>query len=70
MRVRTPRPWAERAHIVSFDVGGAKKASAAVEALRKRGILTSEKDGHLRAAVHFYNTPEDVDRFLEAVREA
>ena len=64
--VRTPRPWVERAGIVSFDLG--RHAGQAVADLRARNIVVSEKDGHLRAAVHFYNTEDDLDRFLDAVQ--
>ena len=34
-----------------------------------RNILVSQKDGHLRASLHFYNDEADVDRFLDAVAE-
>ena len=66
IKVRTPRPWAERAGIVSFDVGG--RASEAVARLRERSVVVSEKDGHLRVAAHFYNSKDDLDRFLRALR--
>ncbi|MCB1546855.1 MAG: aminotransferase class V-fold PLP-dependent enzyme [Hyphomicrobiaceae bacterium] len=67
IRVRTPRPWSERAGIVSFDVGN--RADALVASLQARNILVSQKDGHLRASLHFYNDEADVDRFLDAVAE-
>jgi selenocysteine lyase/cysteine desulfurase len=42
--------------------------SAAVEAaLRQRGVLASARGPAIRLAPHFYNTPEDVDRALEAL---
>ncbi len=66
IRLRTPRPWEERAGIVSMDLG--HHAGAAVAALRERSIVVSEKDGHLRAAVHFYNNDDDLDRFLDALQ--
>ena len=64
--IRTPRPWAERAGIVSFDLG--HHAGQAVAELRERNIVVSERDGHLRAAVHFYNTEDELDYFLDAVQ--
>lgn len=66
IKVRTPRPWTERAGIVSFDIGchaGEKQAQ-----LRARNIVVSEKDGHLRTAVHFYNVEDDLTRFLDALQ--
>jgi len=65
IRVRTPRPWHERAGLVSFDL--LKPAEPAVAALKKKGIIVSEKDGYLRTGVHFYNNEDDVDRLLEAL---
>jgi selenocysteine lyase/cysteine desulfurase len=67
IRVRTPKRWEDRAGIVSFDVG--PETSRIVTELRKKSVIVSAKDNHLRAAVHFYNTEEDVDRFLEALRK-
>ena len=66
IKVRTPQPWAERAGIVSFDIGchaGDKQAQ-----LSARKIVVSEKDGHLRTAVHFYNSEDDLTRFLDALQ--
>ena len=65
IRVRTPRPWAERAGLVSFELG--RPAGPAVAALKKMGIIVSEKDGFVRTGVHFYNDEGDIDRFLEEV---
>lgn len=66
LKVRTPRPWEERAGIVSFDIG--RHAGEAVAGLRRDGIVVSEKDGHLRAALHFYNNEEDISRLLDGLR--
>lgn len=63
-KVRTPHPWREWAGIVSFDLG--RHAGNSVEAMRRQGIVVSEKDGHLRAAMHFYSNEGDFDRVLDA----
>ena len=42
--------------------------NALVAALDARGIVTSERDGNLRVSAHAYNTVEDVDAVLEALR--
>lgn len=67
IRLRTPRPWHERAGLVSFDIG--KPAGPAVAALKKKGIVVSEKDGYVRAGVHVYNDEGDIDRLLHALVE-
>src|SRR5262249_47573259 len=67
IRVRTPRPWTERAGLVSFDLG--KSAAPAVAALKKRRIIVSEKDGFVRAGLHFYNDEADIDRLLDGLTE-
>ena len=43
-------------------------AGVAVAALREQNIVVSEKDGHLRAATHFFNNENDHDRFLNALQ--
>lgn len=63
--VRTPRPWRERAGIVSFVQRGS--ADSCVKALRARGIVASAKDGFVRASVHFYNDENDLEAFVEAL---
>lgn len=68
IRVRTPRPWAERAGLVSFELG--RPAGPTVAALKRKGIIVSEKDGFVRAGVHFYNDEGDIDRFLDEVSRA
>lgn len=66
LKVRTPHHWTERAGIVSFDLG--RHAGETVRQLRRDGIVVSEKDGHLRAAVHFYNNEGDIDRLLDGLQ--
>jgi selenocysteine lyase/cysteine desulfurase len=68
IRVRTPRPWLERAGIVSMDLG--RPAADAVRQLAQRKIVLSEKDGFVRASVHAYNNEDDIDGLLDALRSA
>jgi selenocysteine lyase/cysteine desulfurase len=42
--------------------------NALVAALDASGIVTSERDGNLRVSAHAYNTLEDVDAVLDALR--
>ena len=43
--------------------------NALVAALEARGIVTSERDGNLRVSAHSYNTEEDIDAVLDALRD-
>ncbi|MEM7776449.1 MAG: aminotransferase class V-fold PLP-dependent enzyme [Pseudomonadota bacterium] len=61
-KVLTPRPWHERAGIVAFEVPG--DAAKLEMKLREDGIRTAHKDGHMRCAVHFYNSYDDIDRLM------
>lgn len=60
--VATPRPWHERAGIVSFKLPGDPERTVAE--LRGKNIVCSTKDGYVRSAVHFYNTADELDRFV------
>ncbi len=66
IRVRTPRHWPERAGIVSLDLG--RHAGDTVKALKSEDVIVAEKDGHLRASLHFYNNEEDIDRFFATLQ--
>jgi selenocysteine lyase/cysteine desulfurase len=37
--------------------------------LMKRGIITSHRDGNVRASFHFYNDAHDVETFIAAMRD-
>jgi selenocysteine lyase/cysteine desulfurase len=58
----------ERSGIVTFRVPGADNA-ALWKALMGRKAVCSHRAGGIRLSPHFYNTPEEVDRMFEAVRE-
>lgn len=66
--VRTPRPWQQRAGIVSMDLR--RDAGEAVRQLAERKIIVSEKDGFVRASVYAYNNESDIDTLLDALRGA
>jgi cysteine desulfurase / selenocysteine lyase len=66
--VRTPRPWQQRAGIVSMDLR--RHAGDAVRQLAERRIIVSEKDGFVRASVHAYNNESDIDTLLDALKGA
>jgi cysteine desulfurase / selenocysteine lyase len=63
-RILTPRAAASRAGIVSVADSSCEDR---VSELRARGIIVWGRDGRLRASMHLYNGPGDVDRLLDAL---
>jgi selenocysteine lyase/cysteine desulfurase len=63
-RVVTPRRPKRRGALVCV---AALDASALVAALRREGIVTSERDGNLRISAHCYNSVDDVDAVLASL---
>jgi selenocysteine lyase/cysteine desulfurase len=68
LAVRSPRGEGEWSGIVS--VVPRSDAASVVARLAEKGIVAAPRAGAVRAAVHFYNTPEEIDRFLEGIDEA
>lgn len=60
----TPTNAADRAGIVAFSCPTAEQAK---RRLAELGIFTHGDDGRLRAAVHWYNTAQHVERYLAAL---
>ena len=56
----------EKSGIVSFFVRG-RNPEKVRESLRRKGIIVSARDGRLRASPHYYNSLEEVDRFVKAL---
>jgi len=67
--VVTPIEDERRAGIVTFDAksAGWDNADALNDALANASVTVSVRMGLIRVSPHFYNTREDVDRFLEVV---
>ena len=59
-------PERARAGIVSFT---AKDPALLCRQLQEREVFVAERGGLVRASPHFYNTHEEIDRFLEIVDE-
>lgn len=57
----------ERSGIVTFTAGSAEANQALVARLYQEGIVIAFRGGRCRVSPHFYNTPADIDRFLEAL---
>ena len=64
--VTTPRDVDRRGALICIK---STDVNALVAALDERGIVTSERDGNLRVSAHAYNTEDDIDAVLEALRD-
>ncbi|MXN17808.1 aminotransferase class V-fold PLP-dependent enzyme [Pseudooceanicola sp. GBMRC 2024] len=62
----TPRDPARRGPQVGIR---AKDGAAAVAALAKRGITSTQRDNNVRTAWHFYNTPDDIEALIAALHD-
>ena len=55
-----------RSGIVNFKVSKPKEK---VEKLRKRGIIVSARMNGIRVSPHFYNTKDEIEKFIEHVKK-
>ena len=60
----TPRKPKRRGALVCVR---STDATELVRAMRREGIVTSERDGNLRISAHAYNSLEDVETVLAAL---
>ncbi len=67
LAIRTPEAPEARAEIVMVP---ADDPASIVRALGHRGIIVDYRHDRIRASPYFYNTPEDNERFVEALRAA
>jgi cysteine desulfurase/selenocysteine lyase len=66
-RVYSPREAGEKSGIVCFTPAG-ESAEKACARLLKRGFLTVPRQGNIRVSPHFYNSHEEMERFVDALR--
>ncbi len=66
--VLSPENPEERSGIVTFRVPGVDNA-ALWKAMHARKAMCSPRGGGIRLSPHFYNTPEEVDRMFDILRE-
>ena len=64
--VVTPRASDRRGALICVKSTDAKELVATLD---REGIVTSDRDGNLRISAHCYNTAEDVDTVLAALRQ-
>ena len=65
LKLQTPLEKDCRSGIVNFKF---RKPQTLVDKLDKRGIVVSARSNGVRVSPHFYNTEEEVDRLMKAVR--
>lgn len=63
----TPQAAERRAGIVTF---AAENPEAVMAVMKERKVVMSLRDGLLRISPHFWNTHEEVETFLRALRDA
>jgi len=66
LQTRTPEPWEERAHIVNVLVPNA--ASLMTRLREKDRVIVNVKDDALRLSMSFFNTEEEIERAVHAIR--
>jgi selenocysteine lyase/cysteine desulfurase len=62
----TPNDDSKRGPMVAIP---AQNPAKLVASLAEQDIVTSFRDSNIRATIHFYNSEDDIDRFLQAMRE-
>lgn len=62
----TPRQDERRGPTVAVP---SRDAGLLTQKLMERDIVTSNRGGNIRAAFHFYNNDEDIERFIAALTE-
>ncbi len=66
--ILSPRAEGEKSGIVTFRYIDRKvDYSALANELKRKGVVVSARGGGLRAAPHFYNNNEDLEKLLEAL---
>ncbi len=63
--LQTPESPPNRSGIVNFKVSEPKER---VEKLRRRGVVVSARMNGIRVSPHFYNTKDDIERFLTCMK--
>jgi cysteine desulfurase/selenocysteine lyase len=67
LQLTTPKDRESRSGIVHFLVDGAQEKA---EKLKSKGIIVSARSNGLRVAPHFYNTEEEIERFVEELKKS
>lgn len=64
-KLQTPEEPQYRSGVVNFKIDKPKETA---ESLNRKGIIVSARAHGLRVSPHFYNTKEEIDKFMEEVK--
>lgn len=64
----TPREESRRAGIVTISAGDRETSGQLFDHLRQQSMIAAVREGLVRFSPHFYNSAEEVDRIVDAVR--
>jgi cysteine desulfurase/selenocysteine lyase len=65
LKLQTPEEPQYRSGIVNFKIDKPKEVA---ESLNHKGIIVSARAHGLRVSPHFYNTEEEIDKFMEEIK--
>lgn len=68
IRIYTPREWSMRAGIISFKIID-KNNEKIVEKLAEKNIIVSHRMFGIRVSPHFYNTIDEIDKFVKELEK-
>jgi selenocysteine lyase/cysteine desulfurase len=64
-KLQTPEEPQYRSGVVNFKIDNPKEVA---ESLNRKGIIVSARAHGLRVSPHFYNTEEEIDKFMEEIK--
>ena len=67
-KIHSPREDESRTGIVTFEIPGCDAADLRMK-LMDAGVVTSARNGRVRAAAHCYNNADDIKRLTQVVQE-
>jgi selenocysteine lyase/cysteine desulfurase len=65
LKLQTPEEPQYRSGVVNFKIDKPKETA---ESLNRKGIIVSARAHGLRVSPHFYNTEEEIDKFMEEIK--
>ena len=65
LKLQTPEEPQYRSGVVNFKIDKPKEVA---QNLNHKGIIVSARAYGLRVSPHFYNTEEEIDKFVEEIK--
>ena len=70
LRVISDLAAGRRSSILALEAAGLDETHRALRRLRERGVIVALRENRIRVSPHVYNTPEDIERLLDAAGAA